>query len=105
MTDTTFSIRDAVARLVDHHDLSEGEASACMEEMASGAATPGQIGAFLMALRMKGETVHELAGMLRVLRDRASAVTSRGPLLDTCGTGGDGSGSFNVSTCAAFVAA
>ena len=104
MTDT-FTIKDAIARLVERADLSEAQAAACMEEMADGAASPAQVGAFLVALRMKGESVDEMAGLLRVMRERASAVVVHGPLLDTCGTGGDGSSSFNVSTCAAFVAA
>ena len=104
MTDT-ITIRDAIAKLVERQDLSEAEAAACMIEMAAGAATPAQIGAFLAALRMKGETADEMAGMLRVMLEKASPVIAAGPLLDTCGTGGDGSGSFNVSTCAAFVAA
>lgn len=104
MTDT-FTIRDAIAKLVELHDLSDDEAAACMDDMADGTAAAAQVGAFLAALRMKGETVDEMAGLLRVMRERASAVVVDGPLLDTCGTGGDGSGSFNVSTCAAFVAA
>jgi anthranilate phosphoribosyltransferase len=104
MTDT-FTIRDAITKLVDRRDLTEREAADCMEEMAAGVATPAQIGAFLTALRMKGETIGEMAGMLRVMQEKASRVYVAGPLLDTCGTGGDASGSFNVSTCAAFVAA
>jgi len=102
---TDFTIKDAIARLVERHDLSEAEAARCMEEMASGATTPAQVGAFLVGLRMKGETVAEMAGMLRVLREKSSRVRIEGDLLDVCGTGGDGSGSFNVSTCAGFVAA
>ncbi len=104
MTDT-FTIKDAIAKLVERADLSAAEAAACMEEMAAGAASTAQVGAFLVALRMKGETVDEMAGLLRIMCERASAVVVDGPLLDTCGTGGDGSSSFNVSTCAAFVAA
>ncbi|MBF6600459.1 MAG: anthranilate phosphoribosyltransferase [Dehalococcoidia bacterium] len=99
------AIREALSLFVEHHDLSEEHAAACMTEMADGTATPAQIGAFLSALRLKGETADELAGMLRVMRERALPVPVAGPLLDTCGTGGDGSGSFNVSTCAAFIAA
>jgi anthranilate phosphoribosyltransferase len=104
MTDT-FTIRDAIARLVEEDDLTEQEAAACMEELMSGTATPAQFGAYVTALRMKGETVDEIAGMARVMREKASRIDVEGPLLDTCGTGGDASGSFNVSTCAAFVAA
>ena len=77
-----------------------------MEELMTGTATPAQFGAYVTALRMKGETVDEIAGMARVMREKAASTsTIDGPLLDTCGTGGDDSGSFNVSTCAAFVAA
>ena len=104
MTNDT-SIRSAIAKLVERQDLSEAEAGACMDELMTGAATGAQIGAFLTALRMKGETVDEIACMARVMRERCQRVDAGQPLLDTCGTGGDGSGSFNVSTCAAFVAA
>jgi anthranilate phosphoribosyltransferase len=103
MTET--AIRGAIAKLVEREDLTAEEAAACMDAMAAGEATPAQMGAFLVALRMKGETADEMAGMLGVMRARASRVEAGAPLLDTCGTGGDGSGSFNVSTCAAFIAA
>ncbi len=98
-------IRDAIAALVEGRDLTEEEAIACMEEIMSGEATPAQFGAFVVALRLKGETVDEIAGMARVMRDKALNVEVQGPLLDTCGTGGDAKGTFNVSTAAAFVAA
>ncbi|MCH7838428.1 MAG: anthranilate phosphoribosyltransferase [Chloroflexi bacterium] len=98
-------IRDAIAKLVDGHDLTEQEAAACMEEIMSGEATPAQFGAFVTALRLKGETVDEIVGMARVMREKALRVSVAGPLLDTCGTGGDAKGTFNVSTAAAFVAA
>ncbi len=99
-------IREAIDALITHRrDLTEGEAGAAMADIMDGEATPAQIGAFVTALRMKGETVDEIAGMARVMRDRALHVTVSGPVIDTCGTGGDGSGSFNVSTAAAFVAA
>jgi anthranilate phosphoribosyltransferase len=104
MTDT-FTIRDAITKLADSRDLTEAEAAACMEELMTGAATPAQFGSYATALRMKGETVDEIAGMARVMREKSSGIDIDGPLLDTCGTGGDASGSFNVSTCAAFVAA
>jgi anthranilate phosphoribosyltransferase len=104
MTNDT-SIRSAIAKLVGRQNLSEAEAAACMGELMTGAATGAQIGAFLTALRMKGETADEITGMVRVMREKAARVEITGPLLDTCGTGGDASGSFNVSTCAAFVAA
>jgi anthranilate phosphoribosyltransferase len=77
-----------------------------MDVIMSGAATPAQIGAFLMALRVRGETPEEIAGAADSLRSHALAVHSgRRPLVDTCGTGGDGTGTFNISTAAAFVVA
>ena len=102
---TDFTIRDAIAKLVELEDLSDEQAAACMEELMTGTATPAQFGAYMTALRMKGETIDEIAGMARVMREKSSRIQMEGPLLDTCGTGGDASGSFNVSTCAAFVAA
>jgi len=99
-------IREAIAVLVDERrDLSEEEAAAAMRDILSGEATPAQLGAFLIALRLKGETVDEIAGMASVMREHSLKVEVKGPLLDTCGTGGDGQGTFNVSTAAAFVAA
>jgi anthranilate phosphoribosyltransferase len=98
-------IREAIAAVVAGKDLSEEQAAAVMEEIMSGEATPAQFGAFVTALRLKGETVDEIAGMARVMREKAQRVQVEGPLLDTCGTGGDASGTFNVSTAAAFVAA
>ena len=98
-------IRDAIAALVEGRDLSEEEASGCMEQIMAGEATQAQLGAFLVALRMKGETVDEIVGLARVMRERSLHVEVAGPLLDTCGTGGDASGTFNASTAAALVAA
>ncbi|MCH7485202.1 MAG: anthranilate phosphoribosyltransferase, partial [Chloroflexi bacterium] len=98
-------IRDAIAALVDGRDLTEEEAAACMREIMSDEVTPAQFGAFVVALRLKGETVDEIVGMARVMREKALPVPIDGPLLDTCGTGGDAKGTFNVSTAAAFVAA
>lgn len=98
-------IREALARVVERIDLTEEEASAAMQEIVSGNATPAQIGAFAVALRMKGETVDEMAGLARVMRDAALRVETNGPALDTAGTGGDGAGTFNISTAAAIVAA
>ena len=105
MTNDDTNIRIAIVRLADRHDLTEDEAAACMEELMTGAASAAQFAAFVTALRMKGETADEIAGMARVMREKSSRIDIDGPLLDTCGTGGDASGSFNVSTCAAFVAA
>jgi anthranilate phosphoribosyltransferase len=98
-------IREAIAALMDGRSLTEAEAAAIMEEIMSGEATPAQFGAFVTALRLKGETVDEIAGMARVMREKARRVHVEGVLLDTCGTGGDARGTFNVSTAAAFVAA
>jgi anthranilate phosphoribosyltransferase len=98
-------IRDAISAAVAARDLSEEEAAGVMEEIMSGEATPAQLAAFLTALRLKGETVDEIVGMARVMRAKACRVDWEGTLLDTCGTGGDASGTFNVSTAAAFVAA
>jgi len=100
------AIREALDALVNEcRDLAEAEAAATMREILSGEATPAQLGAFLIALRLKGETVDEITGMASVMREHALRVEVEGPLLDTCGTGGDERGTFNVSTAAAFVAA
>src|SRR6188474_23582 len=110
-------ISEAVKTLVDRRDLTRLEAAAAMEAIMSGAATNAQIAAFLTALRMKGETVEELIGFAQVMRQKAVKVQTRGGdvvaqtgtdremLIDTCGTGGDASGTFNVSTATAFVVA
>ncbi len=100
------TIREAIDAIVNQgRDLTEDEASSAMREIMSGQATPAQIGAFLIALRLKGETVEEIAGMARVMREHSLRVEVEGALVDTCGTGGDAQGTFNVSTAAAFVAA
>src|SRR5467141_3232918 len=110
-------ITEAVRTLIDRRDLTRIEAAAAMEAIMSGAATNAQIAAFLTALRMKGETVEELIGFAQVMRQKAVKVrahgvdlvgqtgTDREMLIDTCGTGGDASGTFNVSTATAFVVA
>ena len=110
-------ITEAVRALVDRRDLTRIEAAAAMEAVMSGAATNAQIAAFLTALRMKGETVEELIGFAQVMRQKVVKVpvraadvvaqtgTDREMLIDTCGTGGDASGTFNVSTATAFVVA
>ena len=100
-----FTVRDAIARLAERRDLSEAEAAAAMEDIAEGVATPAQIGAFATALRMKGETAEELAGLTRTMRRRLVPVPVEGEVVDTAGTGGDGAHTFNVSTLAAIVAA
>jgi anthranilate phosphoribosyltransferase len=99
------AIREAIIDITRRSDLSRERAAAVMEEMMTGVATPGQIGAFLTALALKGETEDELAGLAEVMRAHAVPVDAPAPLLDTCGTGGDHSGTFNISTAAAFVAA
>jgi anthranilate phosphoribosyltransferase len=99
-------IQQAVARLLEHHDLARAEMSAVMVEIADGGATPAQVGAFLAALRLKGETVDEIAGAAEVMRARVDRVrVDRAVFVDTCGTGGDGRHTFNISTTAAFVVA
>ena len=98
-------IREAINSLVSGNSLSFEEASGAMEDIMSGEATPAQIAAFLTALRIKGETADEIAGMASVMRARATPVKVSGPAIDIVGTGGDASGSFNISTAAAFVAA
>ena len=98
-------IVEAIARLVEGHSLTRQEAAAAMEDIMEDRATPAQFGAFVTALRLKGETPDEIAGMAEVMRRKALRVPTDLPVVDTCGTGGDGSGSFNVSTAAAFVVA
>ena len=98
-------IRDHIIQVVRGQDIQEAQAAEAMDEIMSGIATPAQIAAFLTALHMKGETEAEIAGMARVMREKATAVEYSGDLLDTCGTGGDASGTFNISTTSAFVAA
>src|SRR3990172_2221060 len=99
-------IKQAIDTIVNHRrDLSEDESAEVMRGIMTGEASPAQIGAFLAALRMKGETVDEIAGMARVMREHALRVETEGVVVDTCGTGGDASGTFNVSTAAAFVVA
>ncbi|HYF01048.1 MAG TPA: anthranilate phosphoribosyltransferase [Planctomycetota bacterium] len=99
-------LKDATAALLAGRALSAEDATAAMGEIMDGAVSPVQIAAFLTALRIKGETVAEIAGCARALRARMLRFDAGpGPLVDTCGTGGDGVGTFNVSTAAAFVVA
>src|SRR3954469_1275129 len=110
-------ISEAVKTLIERRDLTRIEAAAAMEAIMSGSATNAQIAAFLTALRMKGETVEELVGFAQVMRQKVMRIrtradevaaltgTDRDMLIDTCGTGGDASGAFNISTATAFVGA
>ncbi|AZZ94537.1 anthranilate phosphoribosyltransferase [Hahella sp. KA22] len=99
-------IKAAIAKVVDRKDLTTEEMIEVMQQIMTGQATPAQIGGFLMALRFKSESVGEITGAAQVMRQLASKVDIDDPhLVDTCGTGGDGSNLFNVSTAAAFVVA
>jgi anthranilate phosphoribosyltransferase len=99
-------IQQALALLLDGHDLSRAQARQVMEAIMAGEATPAQIGAILVALRVKGETADEIAGCAEAMRLHALSVRpQRDDLVDTAGTGGDGAGTFNISTAAALVAA
>jgi anthranilate phosphoribosyltransferase len=92
-------------RLASHEALSADDAADAMRAIMSGDVTPAQVGGFLMALRTKGETVDELDGLARTALEFAHAVSPPAPVLDTCGTGGDRSGTFNISTLSAIVVA
>lgn len=111
-------IRQAIARVVDSHDLSEGEMIEVMNQIMSGECTQAQIGAFITALRMKGETIDEITGAARVMRERATPIRvgrnvldidrdeiniDQETILDVVGTGGDGTNTFNISTTVSFV--
>jgi anthranilate phosphoribosyltransferase len=100
-------ITDFIQKMIDRTDLTGQEARAAMEEIWTGQATDAQIAGFLTALRMKGETAQELVGFAQVMREKAEPLWDGDvpPVLDTCGTGGDRSGTFNISTATAFIAA
>ena len=98
-------IKEAIKTLVDGGSLTQDEAASVMEEIMGGEATPAQLGAFVTALRLKGETTDEIVGLATVMRSKAVPVHTGGEAVDTCGTGGDGAGTFNISTAAALVAA
>jgi anthranilate phosphoribosyltransferase len=100
-----FSWADVLATLVRGEDLNEHAAGSAMRSIMSGEATPSQIGAFLVALRAKGETVDEITGLARVMREFSLKVPVEGLVVDTCGTGGDRAGTANISTMAALVVA
>jgi len=99
-------IQQALQKVISSQDLTRVEMSGVMTEIADGDATPAQVGAFLAALRLKGETVDEITGAAEVMRARVDRVhVDRDVFVDTCGTGGDGRNTFNISTTAAFVVA
>lgn len=98
-------IREAIQKLASRQDLTRGESFETMNEIMSGNASEAQIAAFLMGLRLKGESVAEIAGCAQSMREKSTPIRSKyHNLIDTCGTGGDNSGTFNISTCAAIIA-
>jgi anthranilate phosphoribosyltransferase len=101
----TFSWPHAISTLLAGEALPEDQAAAAMVEIMEGAATPAQIAGFVVALRAKGESLGEVVGLVRTMRSYAQPVEVPGDVLDTCGTGGDRAGTFNVSTAAALVCA
>ena len=102
---TTFSWPNSISKLLRGDPLTEAEAASAMVEIMEGAATPAQIAGFAIALRAKGETTDEVVGLVKTMRYYAAKVNAGTGLLDTCGTGGDRAGTFNVSTAAAIVCA
>lgn len=99
-------IKESLAKLAQGEDLTEDEMIGATNEIMEGRASPAQIGSFLTALRLKGETVDEITGAARVMREKSLKVSFKAPtLIDTCGTGGDGAQTFNISTTAAFIVA
>ncbi|MBP1994732.1 anthranilate phosphoribosyltransferase [Paenibacillus eucommiae] len=103
---TQFSIQHALSKVIANGHLGRDEARAVMSGIMEGAATPAQIGSLLTALRIKGETLDEITGFAEAMRSKALPIeVSKGNLLDTCGTGGDGAETFNISTASALVAA
>jgi anthranilate phosphoribosyltransferase len=101
----SMTVKEAISRVAAGHDLTEAEMAAVTTEIMDGQATPAQIGALLTGLYIKGEAVAEIVGAARVMRELATHVRAPREVLDTCGTGGDGRRTFNISTAAALVAA
>jgi anthranilate phosphoribosyltransferase len=101
----TSDLKSLLALVALGRSLSENEAESAFDMIMSGAATPSQMGAFLMALRVRGETIEEIAGAARIMRAKAVTIEAPPGTIDTCGTGGDASGSFNISTASALVVA
>jgi anthranilate phosphoribosyltransferase len=99
------ALKPLIAKVADGKSLSRAEAETAFNVLMSGDATPSQIAGFLMALRVRGETVDEISGAVTVMREKMLRVTAPADAIDIVGTGGDASGSYNISTCAAFVAA
>ena len=97
--------KSLIAKVADSHSLNQIEAEAAFDAIMSGEVTPAQIAAFLMALRMRGETVDEITAGARVMRAKATKVDAPEGAIDTCGTGGDASGTYNISTAASFIVA
>lgn len=102
---TGFSWSQTITRLLEGQTLDEETTSAAMTEIMEGAATPAQVAGFVIALRSKGETAEEVVGLVKTMRAFSARISVSGELLDTCGTGGDRTGTFNVSTAAALVCA
>jgi anthranilate phosphoribosyltransferase len=103
-----FPFTEAIRTVVDGGELNAEQAAAAMDQIMTGAVTPAQLGAFVTALRMRGETIEEIAGLAATMRRHALHVDvdlEKAPLVDTCGTGGDASGTFNISTTASFLIA
>jgi len=105
MTDSADDLKPVLGRLADGKTLSQDEAANAFDVVMSGAATPSQIGAFLMALRLRGETVDEITGATRTMREKALKVSAPAGAIDVVGTGGDAHGTYNVSTTTAIVVA
>src|SRR5579862_7138859 len=105
MSDATADLKPLLGQLASGRTLSEAEAEAAFEIIMSGDATPAQMGALLMALRVRGETVDEITGAARIMRRKALAIDAPPGTIDTVGTGGDAAGTFNISTASALVAA
>jgi len=105
---TPYEVRDTIRAVVDGHELSTDQATAAMDAIMTGQVTDAQIGALVTALRMRGETVSEIAGFATAMRSHALRVpvaATGAALVDTCGTGGDNAGTFNISTTASFIIA
>jgi anthranilate phosphoribosyltransferase len=98
-------IKEAISKLIDGKSMNTEEAAQVMEEIMTGEVTPAQFGAFVTALRLKGETVEEITGLARTMRKHSLKVNINNPVIDVVGTGGDGCNTFNISTTTAFVVA